>query len=95
MYKSTNLQTREVRRGTWDELCDLDVRQWRLERDVVKSHSEMVEKIITRVYTKAWAEDYGIVTMWLPLVSEKQLRRKEVLNEASSTRPPLRAELMQ
>jgi len=80
MWKSTNLQTGEVKHGTWDELCDLDKRQWKLSRDTLKSHSETQENLITRVRATTFSFSYGrVITALFPLTSNKQLvSRKEV-----------------
>ena len=74
MWKSTNFQTREVRRGTWDELCDLDKREWELSRDTLKSHSETQENLTTRVRATTFSPSYGrVITALFPLTSNKQL----------------------
>ena len=78
MFKSTHFQTGEVRTGTWDELCDLDKRQWKLERDNIKSHSEVVEKLICRVKTMAFCPAYGgYCIAWHPVVNHQQFVREE------------------
>ena len=39
MYKSVNWQTKEVKTGSFEDLCDLDKRVWNLEEVKTKSHN--------------------------------------------------------
>lgn len=51
-YTSTHFQTGEVRRGTFDELADLDKRMWELkEVPAPASHSHVVQHSLGKVHT--------------------------------------------
>ena len=89
MFKATHFQTGEVRTGSFEELCDLDKRQWELEPVVLKSHSKVVEKVICRVKTFAFSPAFGgRCVAWHPVFSHQQFMRKEDTNGGKNQDSP-------
>lgn len=73
MFRATNWQTKEVREGTFEELCDLDKRVWDLEEVHTESHNPNLNlPVIGKVLTIAVTPETTYLGIsdkpsWLPI----------------------------
>ena len=83
LWKATHVQTKEVKKGTWEELCDLDKRQWelRLINHTPKSHARDLQPevlAIIRTYLRAPTHFYCVPGIYqMPIYSLNDLTRQE------------------